>query len=153
MRARRPGRTRDRRGRALGVPESAIRVVARDVGGNFGTRNSCYPEFALVAWAARRVGRPVKWTSERREAFQADYQGRDLVSHAELALDDAGTFLAFRGVNTSNLGSHAVSFHPLNKGVAIATTSITCRRCRCAGAPSSPPPRRPPRTAAPGAPR
>jgi carbon-monoxide dehydrogenase large subunit len=64
----------------------------------------------------------VKWTSERREAFLADYQGRDLVSHAELALDRDGTFLAFRGVNTSNLGSHAVSFHPLNKGVAIATT-------------------------------
>jgi carbon-monoxide dehydrogenase large subunit len=116
------GRTRVGVAGALGVPESAIRVVARDVGGNFGTRNSCYPEFALVAWAARRVGRPVKWTSERREAFLADYQGRDLVSHAELALDDAGTFLAFRGVNTSNLGSHAVSFHPLNKGVAIATT-------------------------------
>jgi aerobic carbon-monoxide dehydrogenase large subunit len=106
----------------LGVPESAVRVVAREVGGNFGTRNSAYPEFALVAWAARRTGRPVKWTSERREAFLADYQGRDLVSHAELALDADGTFLAFRGVNTSNLGSHAVSFHPLNKGVAIATT-------------------------------
>jgi aerobic carbon-monoxide dehydrogenase large subunit len=116
------GRTRTGVAGALGVPESAVRVVARDVGGNFGTRNSCYPEFALVAWAARRVGRPVKWTGQRREAFLADYQGRDLASHAELALDAAGTFLAFRGVNTSNLGSHAVSFHPLNKGMAIATT-------------------------------
>src|SRR5262249_32888235 len=67
---------------AVGVPESAVRVIAREVGGNFGTRNSCYPEFALVAWAARRVGRPVKWTGERREAFLADYHGRDLVSHA-----------------------------------------------------------------------
>jgi aerobic carbon-monoxide dehydrogenase large subunit len=116
------GRTRTGVAGALGVPESAVRVVARDVGGNFGTRNSCYPEFALVAWAARRVGRPVKWTAERREAFLADYQGRDLVSHAELALDAAGTFLAFRGVNTSNVGAHVVSFHPLNKGMAIATT-------------------------------
>jgi aerobic carbon-monoxide dehydrogenase large subunit len=116
------GRTRTGVAGALGVPESAVRVVARDVGGNFGTRNSCYPEFALVAWAARRVGRPVKWTGERREAFLADYQGRDLVSHAELALDAAGTFLAFRGVNTSNVGAHVVSFHPLNKGMAIATT-------------------------------
>ncbi len=116
------GRTRTGVAGALGVPESAVRVVARDVGGNFGTRNSCYPEFALVAWAARRVGRPVKWTGERREAFLADYQGRDLVSHAELALDAAGTFLAFRGVNTSNVGAHVVSFHPLNKGLAIATT-------------------------------
>ena len=116
------GRTRTGVAGALGVPESAVRVVARDVGGNFGTRNSCYPEFALVAWAARRVGRPVKWTAERREAFLADYQGRDLVSHAELALDAAGAFLAFRGVNTSNVGAHVVSFHPLNKGMAIATT-------------------------------
>ena len=116
------GRTRTGVAGALGVPESAVRVVARDVGGNFGTRNSCYPEFALVAWAARRVGRPVKWTGERREAFLADYHGRDLVSHAELALDAAGTFLAFRGVNTSNVGAHVVSFHPLNKGMAIATT-------------------------------
>jgi aerobic carbon-monoxide dehydrogenase large subunit len=116
------GRTRTGVAGALGVPESAVRVVAGDVGGNFGTRNSCYPEFALVAWAARRVGRPVKWTGERREAFLADYQGRDLVSHAELALDAAGAFVAFRAANTSNVGAHAVSFHPLNKGVAIATT-------------------------------
>src|SRR5207247_4448203 len=107
---------------ALGVPESAVRVMAREVGGNFGTRNSCYPEFALVAWAARRLGRPVKWTADRREAFLADYQGRDLVSHAELALDAGGAFLAFRTVNTSNVGAHVVSFHPLNKGMASATT-------------------------------
>ena len=74
------GRTRTAVAGALGVPESAVRVRAGDVGGNFGTRNSCYPEFALVAWAARRVGRPVKWTSERREAFLADYHGRDLAA-------------------------------------------------------------------------
>ena len=72
---------------ALGVPESDVRVVSGDVGGNFGTRNSCYPEFVLVAWAARRLGRPVKWTCERREAFLTDYHGRDLTSQAELALD------------------------------------------------------------------
>jgi len=116
------GRTRTGVAGALGVPESAVRVIAREVGGNFGTRNSCYPEFALVAWAARRLGRPVKWTGERREAFLADYHGRDLVSHAELALDAEGTFLGFRGVNTSNVGAHAVSFHPLNKGMAISST-------------------------------
>src|SRR4030095_7788657 len=120
--ARGLGRTQTGVAGALGVPESAVRVTARDVGGNFGTRNSCYPEFALVAWAARRVGRPVKWTAERREAFLADYQGRDLASHAELALDAGGAFVAFRAVNTSNVGAHAVSFHPLNKGTAIATT-------------------------------
>jgi len=116
------GRTRTGVAGALGVPESAVRVIAREVGGNFGTRNSCYPEFALVGWAARRLDRPVKWTGERREAFLADYQGRDLASHAELALDADGTFLGFRAVNTSNVGAHVVSFHPLNKGMAISTT-------------------------------
>jgi aerobic carbon-monoxide dehydrogenase large subunit len=103
----------------LGVPESSVRVVAREVGGNYGTRNAFYPEFALVAWAARRLGRPVKWTGDRREAFLTDYQARDLASHLELALDADGKFLAMRGVNTSNVGAHGVSFIPLAKGVAI----------------------------------
>src|SRR6266849_51919 len=116
------GRTQTGVAGALGVPESAVRVMAREVGGNFGTRNSCYPEFALVAWAARRLGRPVKWTADRREAFLADYHGRDLAVHAELALDAEGAFLAFRGDNTSNVGAHAVSFHPLNKGMALTGT-------------------------------
>jgi aerobic carbon-monoxide dehydrogenase large subunit len=116
------GRTQTGVAAALGVPESAVRVTARDVGGNFGTRNSCYPEFALVAWAARRLGRPVKWTAERREAFLADYHGRDLAARAELALGADGTFLGFRGANTSNVGAHAVSFHPLNKGIALTAT-------------------------------
>ena len=106
----------------LGVPETAVRVVAEEVGGNFGTRNSFYPEFALVAWAARRLRRPVKWTCDRREAFLTDYQGRDLVSQTELALDAEGNFLALRGVNTSNVGAHAVSFIPLAKGRELATT-------------------------------
>jgi carbon-monoxide dehydrogenase large subunit len=106
----------------LGVPESAVRVVAREVGGNFGTRNSFYPEFALVAWAARRLRRPVKWTSDRREAMLTDYQSRDLRSEAELALDADGRFLAWRGVNTSNVGAQTISFVPLAKGVAVSTS-------------------------------
>jgi carbon-monoxide dehydrogenase large subunit len=96
-----------------------VRVVARDVGGNYGTRNACYPEFVLIAWAARRLGRPVKWTCDRREALLTDYQARDLVSHAELALDAGGAFLALRGVNTSNVGAYPVSFIPLAKGIAV----------------------------------
>ncbi|HEY2995933.1 MAG TPA: xanthine dehydrogenase family protein molybdopterin-binding subunit [Methylomirabilota bacterium] len=106
----------------LGVEESAVRVVARDIGGNYGTRNSMYPEFPLVAWAARVLGRPVKWTADRREALLTDYQARDLVSHAELALDAEGSFLAFRGLNTSNVGAHSVSFIPLAKGIAISSS-------------------------------
>jgi carbon-monoxide dehydrogenase large subunit len=106
----------------LGVAESAVRVVAHDVGGNYGTRNSFYPEFGLVAWAARRLGRPVKWTCDRREALLTDYQARDLVSAVELALDADGRFLALRGTNASNVGCHAVSFTPLAKGVAVSSS-------------------------------
>jgi aerobic carbon-monoxide dehydrogenase large subunit len=106
----------------LGVPEARVRVVAHEVGGNFGTRNSVYPEFALVLWAARRLGRPVKWTCERREAFLTDYQARDLLSEMELALDADGNFLALRGVNTNNVGAHTVTFVPLNKGRELATS-------------------------------
>jgi aerobic carbon-monoxide dehydrogenase large subunit len=105
--------------RTLGVGAAAVRVVARDIGGNYGTRNSCYPEQVLVAWAARKLGRPVRWTADRRETMLTDYQSRDLVCHAELALDADGRFLALRAVNTSNVGAHAVSFIPLAKGVAV----------------------------------
>jgi carbon-monoxide dehydrogenase large subunit len=107
---------------ALGVPESAVRMVTRDLGGNYGARNNLYPEFALVAWAARRLRRPVKWTCERHEAFLSDEHARDLVSQAELALDAEGNFLALRCVNTSNVGAHAVSFIPLAKGIGVSTS-------------------------------
>src|ERR1019366_3572521 len=76
----------------LDVPEDDVRLVTRDVGGNFGTRGAIFPEQPLVAWAARRVGRPVKWTSERSEALLSDYQGRDLAVEAELALDKEAPF-------------------------------------------------------------
>ena len=106
----------------LDVPEGAVRVVTRDVGGHFGTRGMIYPEFGLVAWAARRTGRPVKWTCERQEAFLSDYQGRDLVVEAELALDADGRFLAMRGSNISNAGGHTTNFSPLRKGVEIMSS-------------------------------
>jgi aerobic carbon-monoxide dehydrogenase large subunit len=106
----------------LDVPADRIRVVSGDVGGNFGTRNAFYPEFALVAWASRRIGRPVKWTCERHEAFLSDYQGRDLFVEAELALDAEGRFLALRGSNISNVGAHTVSFVPLTKGVSVMSS-------------------------------
>ena len=106
----------------LGVPEDAVRVITRDVGGHFGTRGMLYGEFALVLWAAKRVGRPVKWTCERQEAFASDYQGRDLVVDAELALDADGNFLAMRGSNVSNAGGHTTNFSPLRKGVEIMST-------------------------------
>jgi len=76
------------------VPEHQIRVIAGDIGGAFGTKGWQYPEHRLTLWAARRIGRPVKWACERREAIPADEHARDNVSDAELALDADGKFLA-----------------------------------------------------------
>ena len=81
-----------------------------------------FAEHPLVAWAARRVGRPVKWTSERSEALLSDYQGRDLAVEAELALDADGNFLAMRGDNVSNLGAHTGNFSTVQKGVEIMSS-------------------------------
>jgi carbon-monoxide dehydrogenase large subunit len=106
----------------LGVAEDKVRVVMHEVGGNFGTRGSFNPEFALVTWAARRVGRPVKWTCERQEAFLCDYQARDLAVEAELAVDHDGNFLAMRGSNISNVGAYPISYGPLAKGVEIMSS-------------------------------
>jgi aerobic carbon-monoxide dehydrogenase large subunit len=105
----------------LGVPFDSVRVVAKEIGGNFGTKNSFFPEFAMVVWGAKRVGRPVKWTAERNEAFVTDYMGRDLAVSAELALDAEGHFLALRSSNLSNVGAHSGSYVPLVKGVGLAT--------------------------------
>jgi carbon-monoxide dehydrogenase large subunit len=107
--------------RILGLPQEAVRVIAREIGGNFGTRNSFFPEFALVAWGSKRVGRPIKWTAERHEAFLSDYMGRDLTVSAELALDADGRFLALRTSNLSNIGAHSGSYVPLVKGVGLVT--------------------------------
>lgn len=114
---------RDELAAVLGVTQDQVRVVApRDVGGNFGTRNATYPEFALVAWAARRLRRPVTFRAERSEAFLSDFQARDLHVDAELALDASGQFLALRSVNTANNGAYTTSFVPLNKGAQLMSS-------------------------------
>ena len=129
----------------LGTDEDKVRVVTRDVGGHFGTRGMLYGEFALVLWAARRVGRPVKWTCERQEAFASDYQARDLVVEAELALDAQGNFLAMRGSNIGNAGAHTTNFSPLRKGVEIMSTiyRMPAARFRARGIVSNTAPTRP----------
>ncbi len=110
---------RDDLARLLGVAPDKVRVLCGNMGGNFGTRNFFYPEYALLPWAARRCGRPVKWTCERSEDFAADYQGRDLEVSAELALDADGRFLAVRGQNLSNLGAQSAAFVSLQKGMGL----------------------------------
>jgi carbon-monoxide dehydrogenase large subunit len=137
-------RQRDDIAGALGVAKDAVRVISGDVGGNFGIRNNTCPEFPLVAWAAKRVGRPVKWVCDRREAFLTDFHGRDLTSEAELALDADGNLLALRAVNISNLGASAISFVPWPKASRCRRASITSRPLACAASALSPTPRRPP---------
>ncbi|MGC2715187.1 MAG: xanthine dehydrogenase family protein molybdopterin-binding subunit, partial [Pseudolabrys sp.] len=107
----------------LGVDPEKIRVLSYDVGGNFGTRNRVYIEFGLVLWAARKLGRPVKYRATRSECFISDYQGRDLVTRLELGLDERGRFLALRATNISNTGAHCVSLSPLSKGAGLITGS------------------------------
>jgi aerobic carbon-monoxide dehydrogenase large subunit len=109
----------------LCVDPDEIRVVAYDVGGNFGTRNRVYVEFGLAAWAAKRLDRPVKFTAMRSESFISDYQGRDLLIDMSLALDNVGNFQGLRADNLSNLGARCVSLSPLSKGSGIITGSYS----------------------------
>ncbi len=105
----------------LGIEPETLRVLSFDVGGNFGTRNRVYPEYGLVLWASRKLGRAVKFTASRSECFISDYQGRDLVTKLELALDAKGSFLALRATNISNAGARCVSLSPLSKGAGLIT--------------------------------
>ena len=98
--------TRDHAARALGVEPTQLRFIAPDVGGGFGAKNFIYPEQVLIPWAARRVGRPVKWIAGRGEVFVADHQGRDHQAEAQLALDAEGHFLALRIRSVANLGAY-----------------------------------------------
>jgi carbon-monoxide dehydrogenase large subunit len=108
---------------ALGIAPRQLRILSFDVGGNFGARNRPYVEFGLVLWASRKVGRPVKYTATRSEAFLSDYQGRDLVTRVELALRKDGKFLGLRADNISNVGALCVSLSPLSKGSGLITGS------------------------------
>ncbi len=87
------------------IPETGMTVIAGDVGGSFGMKGGLYPEVPMVAWAARKLGRPVKWTCERSEGHLADDQARDVVVDAELAFDDNGKFQAVRFRGNANIGA------------------------------------------------
>ena len=96
----------------LHLPEHKLRVVAPDVGGGFGSKIYHYAEEALVTWASAKVGKPIKWTADRSESFISDAQGRDHVTHAELALDKDGKFLGLRVSTVANLGAYLSTFAP-----------------------------------------
>ncbi|MCK9515472.1 MAG: xanthine dehydrogenase family protein molybdopterin-binding subunit [Ottowia sp.] len=94
----------------LQLPEHKVRVIAPDVGGGFGSKINLYPEDVAVTWAARQLGVPVKWTAERSESFIADTHGRDHITHAEMAMDKDGKFLAMRVHSDVNLGAYLGTF-------------------------------------------
>lgn len=94
----------------LGIPEHKLRVVAPDVGGGFGSKIFLYNEETALTWASKQVGRPIKWTADRSEAFLSDAHGRDHATVAELALDAGGKFLAMRVHTTANLGAYLSTF-------------------------------------------
>ncbi len=105
----------------LQVPEHKLRIVSMDMGGGFGSKIPHYPEEAVVAWATKKVGRPVKWTAERSESFMSDTHGRDHITHAELAMDRDGKFLAMRVDTTANMGAYLSTFAPLVPTYLYAT--------------------------------
>jgi aerobic carbon-monoxide dehydrogenase large subunit len=92
------------------APEHKLRVIAPDVGGGFGSKIFIYPEEVVCLWAARKTGRPVKWTADRSESFVTDAHGRDHVTHAEMAFDADGKILALRAKTIANLGAYMSTF-------------------------------------------
>src|SRR5229473_636137 len=96
----------------LGIPEHKLRVISPDVGGGFGSKIFVYPEECVVTWASRTLWRPIKWTSDRREAFLTDAHGRDHHTEAEMALSADGKILAMRVKTIANLGAYLSLFAP-----------------------------------------
>ncbi|HXX29110.1 MAG TPA: molybdopterin cofactor-binding domain-containing protein [Myxococcaceae bacterium] len=96
----------------LGLPEQKFRVIAPDVGGGFGSKIPVYPEEVAVAWLAKKLGTPVKWTAERRESFLTDTHGRDHVSEVEMGFDTGGKVGGLRVKTVANLGAYLSLFAP-----------------------------------------
>ena len=106
----------------MGVPRGEMRVVTGDVGGGFGTKYYMYPEYPLTLWAAKRLGRPIKWTPDRAESFLTDVHARDHVTHAELATDNDGRFLGLHVLKNCNMGAYLstyAAFIPTMDGAAL----------------------------------
>ena len=110
----------------MGLPEHKLHVIAPDVGGGFGSKIFLYAEEVVVTWAARKLGRPVKWTADRSESFQTDAHGRDHVTHAELALDAEGKFLGLRVETQANLGAYLSTFGSAVPTYLYATLLAGC---------------------------
>ncbi len=107
----------------LGVGKEKLRVVTPDVGGGFGTKAFVYREYALVLEAARRLGRPVKWTGERTEHFLTDAHGRDNAVTAEMAMDRNGRFLGLRVDLAANMGAYISQYGPMIPVIGVTMST------------------------------
>jgi len=105
----------------LGLPEHKVRVIAPDVGGGFGSKIYLYAEDVALTWAAKQLNCSIKWVADRSEAFLSDAHGRDHVSHAEMAMDKDGKFLAFRVHTDANLGAYLSTFSTAVPTILYAT--------------------------------
>lgn len=107
---------------ALRVENEHVRVICPDVGGGFGPRGHVNPEFVVLAWAAKRLGRPVKWTNTRIDSFISDWQGRDMVLEGELGMMRDGRINAYRLHMRGNIGAHTICYAPPANASRLATT-------------------------------
>jgi carbon-monoxide dehydrogenase large subunit len=105
----------------MGLPEHKVRVIAPDVGGGFGSKIYLYAEDVCLTWASKKLNRNIKWTCDRSEAFLSDAHGRDHVSHAEMAMDKDGKFLALRVHTHANLGAYLSTFSTAVPTILYAT--------------------------------
>ncbi|MES2635208.1 MAG: xanthine dehydrogenase family protein molybdopterin-binding subunit [Pseudomonadota bacterium] len=105
----------------LGLPEHKVRVIAPDVGGGFGSKIFLYAEDVALTWAAKQLNCAIKWTADRSESFVSDAHGRDHVSHAEMAMDANGKFLAMRVHTDANLGAYLSTFSTAVPTILYAT--------------------------------
>ncbi len=96
----------------LGIPEHKVRIISHDVGGGFGSKIFHYTEEALVIWASKRIGRPIKWTADRSEAFMTDAHGRDHVTSAQMGFDADGKMVALKADTYANMGAYLSTFAP-----------------------------------------
>ena len=105
----------------MGLPEHKVRVIAPDVGGGFGSKIYLYAEDVCLTWASKKLNRNIKWTADRSEAFLSDAHGRDHQSHAELAMDAKGQFLALKVHTHANLGAYLSTFATAVPTILYAT--------------------------------
>ena len=105
----------------MGLPEHKVRVIAPDVGGGFGSKIYLYAEDVCLTWASKKLNRNIKWTADRSEAFLSDAHGRDHSSHAELAMDAKGQFLALKVHTHANLGAYLSTFATAVPTILYAT--------------------------------